>query len=101
MIADRETDTAIRQIEFELEEAEHGMLVTSVAFGGATALLITAARSLGIRCRRFSEGRDFPDAGGLMSYGTDLADSYRQNGVYVGRIPSRREAHRFTGHSID
>ena len=21
-----------------------------------------------------------------MSYGTDLADSYRQNGVYVGRI---------------
>jgi hypothetical protein len=25
MIADRETDTAIRQIEFELEKAEHGM----------------------------------------------------------------------------
>jgi putative ABC transport system substrate-binding protein len=32
------------------------------------------------------EWRDFPDAGGLMSYGTDLADSYRQNGIYVGRI---------------
>ena len=25
MIADRETDTEIRQIEFELEKAEHGM----------------------------------------------------------------------------
>jgi len=25
MIANRETDTAIRQIEFELEKAEHGM----------------------------------------------------------------------------
>ena len=30
--------------------------------------------------------RDFPDAGGLMSYGIDLADSYRQMAVYAGRI---------------
>src|SRR5262249_2309058 len=30
--------------------------------------------------------RDFAVHGGLMSYGTDFADSYRQAGVYTGRI---------------
>jgi putative tryptophan/tyrosine transport system substrate-binding protein len=32
------------------------------------------------------EQRDFALSGGLMSYGTNLTDSYRQVGVYVGRI---------------
>jgi putative ABC transport system substrate-binding protein len=31
-------------------------------------------------------GREFAEAGGLMSYGTDLADSFREAGFYVGRI---------------
>jgi putative ABC transport system substrate-binding protein len=30
--------------------------------------------------------REFPEAGGLMSYGTNLTDTFRQTGVYAGRI---------------
>jgi putative ABC transport system substrate-binding protein len=33
-----------------------------------------------------TQSRDFPDAGGLMSYGGDFMQSHRRAGIYAGRV---------------
>jgi putative tryptophan/tyrosine transport system substrate-binding protein len=45
--------------------------------------------------------REFADAGGLISYGTDLANAARQTGIYAGRHSQRRKTLRPAGDAAD
>jgi ABC-type uncharacterized transport system substrate-binding protein len=45
-----------------------------------------AALALRYRVPAITQSRDFPIAGGLMSYGGDFGQSHRRAGVYAGRI---------------
>jgi putative ABC transport system substrate-binding protein len=45
-----------------------------------------AALALRYSLPAITQSRDFPIAGGLMSYGGDFAQSHRRAGVYAGRI---------------
>ena len=53
-------------------------------FAGRRVQFATLATRNGIVASYSSRG--FPEVGGLMSYGTDIADMFRQVGVYVGQI---------------
>ncbi len=53
-------------------------------FNDRRAQFATLAKRYGIPAAYPS--REFVEIGGLMSYGTDLVDMYRQVGVYAGRI---------------
>jgi putative ABC transport system substrate-binding protein len=67
---------------------------------GADALLIAGANFFNGRLEQLAElalrnrvpasypSREFTAAGGLTSYGTDRAETYRQAGVYAGRVLS-------------
>jgi putative ABC transport system substrate-binding protein len=51
--------------------------------------LVALAAQLG--CPAIYQFREFTEAGGLMSYGPDIADPYRQAGLYAGQIVNGAE----------
>jgi putative ABC transport system substrate-binding protein len=77
-----EIDAAFGQLSGEQVDA---LVVSSGAFfvRFRDRLLAPAAR---YRIPVIFANREFPESGGLMSYGADINDAYRQVGLYVGRI---------------
>jgi len=53
-------------------------------FSGRRGRIVALAARRGVPA--IYERRDFPDAGGLISYGHERTAAYRQLGIYVGRI---------------
>jgi putative ABC transport system substrate-binding protein len=74
------------------QQRDTALVVASDAyFSGRRGLLVALATRHGVPT--IYERRDFPDAGGLISYGHHRADAYRQLGIYAGRFsraPGRR-----------
>jgi putative tryptophan/tyrosine transport system substrate-binding protein len=80
------------------DEAQIDAVFASLAKSRPGALLISSDAFFNSQCERLaalsvrnelptiSLYREFPAAGGLMSYGTSIADLYRQAAAYAGRI---------------
>jgi putative ABC transport system substrate-binding protein len=66
------------------KRADALMLMTSPLFGARRQQLAALAARHAVPV--MYHDRIFTEAGGLMSYGTSLADVYRQVGVYTGRV---------------
>jgi putative ABC transport system substrate-binding protein len=63
----------------------NGIVVgADLVLGSRTKQIVELAAREGLLV--ISNAVEFAQAGGLMSYGTDVADSYRQAGVYTGKI---------------
>jgi putative ABC transport system substrate-binding protein len=62
-----------------------GLLISPhVLFGSRLVQIVT--QSIHHAIPTIWQSRNFPDAGGLMSYGASSQDQYRQVGIYTGRI---------------
>ena len=77
-----EIETAFATISHERADAL--FVAPDAFFGSRRVQLATLAARNGIPASYAT--RDYVDAGGLMSYGTNIADSFRQVGVYAGKI---------------
>jgi putative ABC transport system substrate-binding protein len=93
------TSLGLQLLQLEAStEQEFDALFAAVARTGAGGLVFTsdpyfayrspqlAALAVAHAVPAITQSRDFPIAGGLMSYGGDFQQSHRHTGVYAGRI---------------
>jgi putative tryptophan/tyrosine transport system substrate-binding protein len=66
------------------KRAEALIVSTDALFVNRRVQLVTLAARHAVPAMYFR--REFAEAGGLMSYGSNLADQFRQVGIYAGRI---------------
>ena len=96
--------TTGRGIDAAFEGLEHEKVDALFVSGGA---FFTARRTqLAILAARYAlpatyTQRLFVEVGGLMSYGTDIHDAFRQVGVYTARVLEGRQAGRPAGEPAD
>jgi putative ABC transport system substrate-binding protein len=67
-----------------VRERPDALFVISDPFFNARRVQLALAGRHGVPA--IYSGREYAEAGGLISYGSDIADAYRQLGVYTGRI---------------
>lgn len=80
--SDAEIETAFAALV--QKRAEAVLVAQDIFFNSRRELLVTlAARH---KLPAIYNQREYPQIGGLASYGTDFADAYRQSGVYAGKI---------------
>jgi putative ABC transport system substrate-binding protein len=78
----REIDTAFATFERERPDA---LFVVGDSFLNSRRVQLVHLATLHKVPATYSQ-RQYPEIGGLMSYGSNIADAYRQLGVYTGRI---------------
>jgi putative ABC transport system substrate-binding protein len=83
--------TASTEDEIDAAFATLAQLRTGALLIGGDAFFTSRRVQLAILAARYGtpaiyNAREFPAAGGLMSYGSSLIDAYRQTGIYTGRI---------------
>jgi putative ABC transport system substrate-binding protein len=77
--------------DIDLAFASLGQQQATALVVNTDAFFLTRRNQLASREARYAiptihDLREYTAAGGLMSYGTNLPDAYRQAGIYVGRI---------------
>ena len=82
--ADAESDFAAAFSTLVQRRAQALLVCSSPFFNSRRRQLVVLAARHSMPA--IYEWREFSEAGGLMSYGTSLADAYRQVGVYAGQI---------------